>query len=332
MITDSRIGFSQQLGVQLTIIANLMHIAYETGQEIVFWDELRKFRQGYLWYDVFDIKSIKYIKRSDIFERILLFYRKLYNEQGAWKKYNRFSIHRFIRVFNRYLSTALYNIVKTKYKDFIDDNDGLQTGVMIDKRLFELSKDKNYDISGGFGTYKSYKQIENKIKESFVFKKEIIDTGDKKINSIRTMTNKQLVSVHFRRTDYLIFYSLNLGADYYTKAINKFDKDKYYFVIFSDDIEGCRDYIKDNNLFTDCDYTYAEKNSFGLDMYLMSRCDHNIIANSSFSFWGALLNKNENKIVVCPHDFVSEGTSTKNVGHDALYLNGNYYPDEWIAI
>lgn len=332
MITNSRIGMTQQLGVQLTVIANLMCIADNNNQVLVFWDELRKYRQGYQFEDVFDINSIKYIKRSAILEKILCIYRKLYNESGSWKKYNRFSIHRFIRIINRYISNFLYILVKSKYRDFVEDNDGLQAGIMIDKRLFELSKDKNYDISGGFGTYKSYKQIENKIKESFVFKKEIIEAGDKKIESIRSITNKQIVSVHFRRTDYLIFYSLNLGADYYSKAINKFDKDKYFFVIFSDDIEGCKDYVKENNLFIDCDYTFSDKNSFGLDMYLMSRCDHNIIANSSFSFWSALLNKNDHKIVVCPHDFVSEGTATKNVGKDSLYLNGNYYPDEWIAI
>ena len=64
----------------------------------------------------------------------------------------------------------------------------------------------------------------------------------------------------------------------------------------------------------------------GVDMYLMTLCDGNIIANSTFSFWGAFLNRHENKKVVCPHDFIGENVK------EYLYINGNYYPESWIAI
>ena len=66
--------------------------------------------------------------------------------------------------------------------------------------------------------------------------------------------------------------------------------------------------------------------SAGIDMYVMSLCDNNIIANSSFSFWGAFLNKNKEKKVICPHDFIGQQCT------DYVYMNGNWYPDNWIAL
>lgn len=335
MITNSKIGFSQQLGSQMNMLANLFYISIENKQEIVFWDELRYFRQGYLFCDVFNIKDIKYIKRSSFLKQLIKLYHNINNESGAWKKYKKFSFKYIKNFFARLFTSWVYNLVKSKYKNFIDYSNNLSMGIFVDQKLLSLDKNNNYDISNGFGTYQSFKKHYNVIEKNFIFKQEIIDNGDKIYNKILTnpkYNQKQIVSVHFRRTDYLLFYSLNLGVDYYNKAIKQFDSKKCVFAIFSDDIVGCKDFIKENSLFDGCECLFMKNNSYGVDMYLMSKCNHNIIANSTFSFWAALLNKHKNKLVVCPHDFVSIGVEGKDTGHESLYLNGNYYPDDWVAI
>lgn len=121
------------------------------------------------------------------------------------------------------------------------------------------------------------------------------------------LRNSNSISLHIRRGDY-IGSSLELRViekDYIEKAI-KLIVDKtgleYTIYIFSDDITWCKnslDYIKNKKI-------YVEKNT-GLDsikdVYFMSLCNHNIISASTFSWWGAYLNSNKNKIVVAPRFF-----------------------------
>ena len=101
-----------------------------------------------------------------------------------------------------------------------------------------------------------------------------------------------------------------------------FDSDQSSFLIFSDDI----DEIKDLELFKGRDVVLVQSDTAGVDMCLMSMCNANIIANSSYSFWAAMLNNHKDKTVVCPHDFIGEQCSS------LCYMNGNWYPDNWIAL
>ena len=102
-------------------------------------------------------------------------------------------------------------------------------------------------------------------------------------------------------------------SNYYDLAIQEIKsrvKDPHFF-IFSDEVDKCRSFFKDlkNCCFIDWN---KNENSYR-DMQLMSLCKHNIIANSSFSFWGAYLNKNKDKTVICLKTHIP-------------------YPDEWIKI
>ena len=130
------------------------------------------------------------------------------------------------------------------------------------------------------------------------------------------------VAVHIRRTDYLqdMRYGF-LGIEYYNNAITmireKIAKPK--FVIFSDDVTWCR-----NNFLAD-DISMFEGKGWEADylqLYVISLCKHQIIANSSFSWWGAWLNTNENKIVIRP----------SIPFRDSSLLYENHYPKEWLKI
>ena len=169
------------------------------------------------------------------------------------------------------------------------------------------------------GHFQSYKYFENN--EKFI--RETIDLPDsmkEKINkNYNWLYDKNTVSVHFRRGDYLKLknHYFQLTEDYYTAALEKIDNYDT-IVVFSDDIEWVREnshFLKGEKVFIDsaCDVT---------DLYLMSKMKNNIIANSTFSWWGAFLNQNKQKIIVAPqHWFGSDERKTKDL-----------IPSDWIRI
>ncbi len=104
-----------------------------------------------------------------------------------------------------------------------------------------------------------------------------------------------LCSLHCRRGDYLTFQDCHpvLSLDYYHKAMERSNCKK--FLIFSDDIAWCKQNFKGNM------FEFSEGNAPAIDMALMAKkCESNIIANSSFSWWGAYLNQSSNKIIIAP--------------------------------
>ena len=127
------------------------------------------------------------------------------------------------------------------------------------------------------------------------FKEEIKEIFNLPIHEAKKPTDF-LTSVHIRRGDYLNLqnYHLILPKEYYEEAIKTFEGN---FIFFSDDIEWVKENFKGDNIF------YSETNDELMDLTLMSICDNNIIANSSFSWWGAYLNKNENKRVIAPKNW-----------------------------
>lgn len=144
----------------------------------------------------------------------------------------------------------------------------------------------------------------------------------------------EAVSLHLRRGDYLgeeqqIIYGNICTEDYYNTAI-KYMQDrvpKCCFYIFSNEPQWVREHFNlDNAKIVDVN---NEDNGY-LDMYLMSKCSHNIIANSSFSWWGAWLNKNTDKIVIGPEkwtntlktDNIYNGFGVVKISADGEIING----------
>ena len=111
------------------------------------------------------------------------------------------------------------------------------------------------------------------------------------------------ISVHVRKGDYVGSTYDILGVDYYRKAIKiiKNYRTSPQFYLFSDNIEMAKKIWTEINCENKVEYIVWNKgvNSY-YDMYLMSLCRDNIIANSTFSYWAAQLNKNRKKIVIRP--------------------------------
>lgn len=159
-----------------------------------------------------------------------------------------------------------------------------------------FSKDFRY-LSGYFQNEMYFKQFESEIRDDLSPRDPLSSEAKKITESIQT---SESVSVHVRRGDYVSDSKTAevhgfLGVEYYENAAN-FIAGKVnnpHFFVFSDDLEWCR-----NNMNINRPVHYV---SCGVnDLHLMSLCKHNIIANSTFSWWGAWLNKNPRKIVVAP--------------------------------
>lgn len=142
-----------------------------------------------------------------------------------------------------------------------------------------------------------FKEIRNILREEFSLSN---DLDIEEVDWLKSINESNSVAIHVRRGDYV---SLNLdsicGLSYYSLAMERIRaevKDAHFF-IFSDDPKWASENFKDQNMNIVSDEEYR---SPCVDLYLMSQCKHQIIANSSFSWWGAWLNVNQEKIVIAP--------------------------------
>lgn len=163
-------------------------------------------------------------------------------------------------------------------------------------------------LDGYWQSEKYFKSIRTTILNEFVLKKQVPAACLPVIEQIQT-TNS--VSIHIRRGDYISneVISPNYCAvpmEYYYKAIETIKKQHSAIAIFvfSDDLPWVKENLKLADKCTYIDFNTGENNVF--DMYLMSLCKHNIIANSSFSWWGAWLNQNPDKIVIAPKNWFAK--------------------------
>lgn len=158
----------------------------------------------------------------------------------------------------------------------------------------------NCYLDGHWNSEIYFKDHQQLVRNAYTFS-SIKDSSIKRYAALIGKCNS--VSIHVRRTDYeTVSKNLNLfglcGTDYYESAmsyINSRIKNVVYFV-FADDKQWAKNNIKPQKK---CFYIEHSADNFE-DMRLMSLCNHNIIANSTFSWWGAWLNPNKDKIVVAP--------------------------------
>lgn len=236
---------------------------------------------------------------------------EIFNIQKNYTKENQIPFYERKKFKNRYLNYLYFLCIKPilsklnkdhyKEREWKFESDFMNKNVWYFEWYFQS---ENY-----------FKDFESEIRKDFTFKNRL---SKKNTDLLKSLEWKNLVSVHIRRWDYLNNpdFHPTCMKEYYDKSI-KYIYDKVEnpaFLFFSDDTERVKDKFKWDN------YYYIDWNKWKdsrQDMALMSRCKHNIIANSSFSWWWAYLNGNSNKIIICPNNLTK-------------IFNEKYYPKWWI--
>lgn len=216
------------------------------------------------------------------------------------------------------------NLLKKRIP-YYKENLIIEQNVYFDKNIF--NSNKNAILDGYWPNEKYFNSIHKVIRDEYTLKKEYITpefTAYKK-----AILHQQSVSIHIRRADYLQNENYDLfgvcGMDYYNNAVNLIKKliGSPVFYIFTDDTEWVRENFK-----MDDSYQLVSENRFQdyEELQLMSFCKHNIIANSTFSWWGAWLNHNSEKKVIAPLKWYN------NTDYQNFYETSNFIPSEWIKL
>jgi hypothetical protein len=186
-----------------------------------------------------------------------------------------------------------------------------------------LKRKKAYCLYyGGWPTEKYFLSIKNEVLDAFSF--DIKKVSCQTFDILHLIEKTNSVSIHIRRGDYLSEnYNKTFGnictLQYYDEAIKRIESriESPVFFVFSDDME----WVQANLQIPNANYIdwNTGKDSWQ-DMFLMSKCKHNIIANSTFSWWGAWLNQFPSKMIIAPSRFSNIGQSI------------DFIPESWTII
>ncbi|MBU6159306.1 MAG: alpha-1,2-fucosyltransferase [Bacteroidetes bacterium] len=180
-------------------------------------------------------------------------------------------------------------------------------------------------LDGYFQSHRYFSDYKMLIQQAFSFEKKI--SHDFISPTLTQIINENSVSVHIRRGDYIADQPTNqyhgtCSIEYYKRSIERIANElsNPHFFFFSDDIS----WVKQNFSALNKPKTFVAEN-FGSDnwkdMYFMSKCKHHIIANSTFSWWGAWLSNQPEQIVIAPQRWFQTNLSDKDL-----------IPNEWIRL
>lgn len=221
------------------------------------------------------------------------------------------------RLFILKLKSKIYKLIFDNFFLILGDKDFLE--------LNNLKGTKNQIIylNGYWQSETLLKPVRNELLDVFKLSSPTDDANSAYLHNI---AKENSISIHVRRGDYVSNLEANqyhgvCSIEYYRTAIRlmieEVENPSFYF--FSDDMEWVKRELK---IGINYKSTYIENSSNHFDLLLMSKCKHNIIANSSFSWWGAWLNQNNYKIVVAPRNWFAKD-------YDESY---KILPDNWIKI
>ncbi len=283
------------LGNQMWQYAMLVALRNYFPNEEIFYNA--SFFNGYQLHNGFEL------------ERIFNITAKQASMKDVRKVYHHFIGHNlFLRIYTHYFP-ALKSEVREKESE------------PFRKEIFEQIGDFYYN--GYWADHRYFDNFRGDLLAEFSLKKPLDNKNSK---FLKGFENTFVCSLHIRRGDFLKYpeYCGICDLDYYQKAINiiknKTEK-QIRFLVFSNDLDWCRENLL--NSFGNNEVVYVDWNKgyeSYKDMILMSKCNANIIANSSFSWWAAYLNEVPDRIIISPSKF-----KNKDVGFKIPL-------DDWICI
>ena len=214
---------------------------------------------------------------------------------------------------------------------FIEEKKDQNKLTEYDENIFKKDVNENIYLEGYFQTEKYFKEVKNELSNEFSFKEKIINERNKFKDlilntnsvSIHIRNKKFLESENHENIDILNKENFKLNLDIAKKGINFFEKkiEDPKFFIWSNNFMGLKEYF-DSDKFIFVDNTPYVSDIY--DLYLMTLCKNFIVSPSTFSYWGAFLSKNMNKICVGPPNI-------KNIsGYYGFSNNKDIRPDWWI--
>lgn len=201
------------------------------------------------------------------------------------------------QLINRYFPSCLDRLISKVY---------LMNSLIIKEDNYcslkdKIEKSKNVYLIGYWQSEKYFIEIEDTIRNDFEFK---IEQQASNLDLYKDIIGSNSISLHIRGKEHLTtpIYSRRCDVKYYLEAIDIISRtnSKLKTFIFTDDIDNVNQNYKELLRFSEIVNVKEDFRSDALDLLLMSKCKHNVIANSSFSWWGAWLNNNPSKIVIAP--------------------------------
>jgi hypothetical protein len=243
-------------------------------------------------------------------------------ELGPYKIEQKFASENEIRKFNP-VPTGFFQRLRLRIKKvFSPLRTYIELSHVYDPAVMMLPDD--FCLVGAFQSEKYFLGIRPALLKAF----ELTSRSPVCLKMVSEITSKNAVCLHIRRGDYVTnkLYNKLLGVQpvsYYESGLARIastEKDLHVFV-FSDDISWCRDNLK----FAFPTTFISEENAGSSShehVHLMSKCKHFVLANSSFSWWGAWLSEHTNKLVIAPKVWFADGSL------DAKDI----VPEKWITI
>jgi hypothetical protein len=227
--------------------------------------------------------------------------------------------HSEFKLLRRFLQSRFYRIVQSRMPSMLPWKYVQERQFNFDPTFFQ--NQGNCMLDGYWQSEKYYLSVETKVRTAFSIK---VNISEKSSSLQRYLQEHATASVHIRRGDLLTNPEAaalhGVCSDmYYQSALEKLKSlnSDLKIIVFSDE----PDYVLQKMQFLQPDVIVDWNHGRGWeDMFLMRQCSHHIIANSSFSWWGAWLNPSKNKVVIAPAKWFASGN----------FDTGTLYPENWI--